>query len=76
MATLVPHVHPDLPPGFPPFSIGARLPRTRVGALLWRQPTARSQVGLEQGRSEFNDCRARLGLAPLPWTAHRALARR
>ena len=28
-ATLIPHVFPDLPPGFPPFSIGARLPRTR-----------------------------------------------
>ena len=34
VATVVPHVHPDLPPGFPPFSIGARLPRTRVGTAL------------------------------------------
>ncbi|HET9740952.1 MAG TPA: glycosyl transferase, partial [Solirubrobacteraceae bacterium] len=24
VATLVPHIHPDLPPGFPPYSIGAR----------------------------------------------------
>src|SRR4051794_30713986 len=26
-AALIPHVPPDVPPGFPPFSIGARLPR-------------------------------------------------
>jgi UDP:flavonoid glycosyltransferase YjiC (YdhE family) len=25
-------------------------------------------IGLEQGRREFNACRAQLGLAPLPWT--------
>ena len=74
VATLVPHVHPDLPPGFPPFSIGARRPRTRVGELLWRQTDRAVAVGLEQGRREFNDCRARLGLAPLPWR-HTGLSR-
>jgi UDP:flavonoid glycosyltransferase YjiC (YdhE family) len=31
-------------------------------------------VGLEQGRREYNDCRARLGLGPLPWT-HTGLSR-
>ena len=31
VATLVPHVYPYLAPGFPPYSIGARLPRTRLG---------------------------------------------
>jgi UDP:flavonoid glycosyltransferase YjiC (YdhE family) len=74
VATLVPHVHPDLPPGFPPFSIGARRPRTRVGAWLWRRTDRAVAVGLEQGRREFNDCRARLGLGPLPWT-HTGLSR-
>jgi UDP:flavonoid glycosyltransferase YjiC (YdhE family) len=74
VATLVPHVHPDLPPGLPPFSIGARRPRTRVGELLWRQTYRAVAIGLEQGRREFNDCRARLGLPPLPWR-HTGLSR-
>lgn len=67
VATLVPHVHPDLPSGLPPFSIGARRPRTRVGAAFWQQTDRAVAIGLEQGRREFNDCRARLGLEPLPW---------
>jgi UDP:flavonoid glycosyltransferase YjiC (YdhE family) len=74
VATVIPHVHPDLPPGFPPFSIGARKPRTRVGAALWKQTDRAVAVGLEQGRTEYNDCRARLGLPPLPWT-HTGLSR-
>jgi UDP:flavonoid glycosyltransferase YjiC (YdhE family) len=74
VATLVPHVHPDLPAGLPPFSIGARRPRTRLGAALWRRTDRMVAVGLEQGRSEYNDCRARLGLGPLPWT-HTGLSR-
>ena len=74
VATVVPHVMPDLPPGFPPFSIGARLPRTRLGAALWRQSHRAVAIGLEQGRSEYNDCRARLGLPPLPWT-HTGMSR-
>ena len=74
VATLVPHVHPDLPPGFPPFSIGARLPRTRSARALWRQTDRLVAVGLEQGRGEYNDCRgaARAGAAAVG--AHRALA--
>ena len=36
VATLVPHVHPDLPPGLPPYSIGARLPAHPRGRALWR----------------------------------------
>jgi UDP:flavonoid glycosyltransferase YjiC (YdhE family) len=67
VATLVPHVHPDLPPGFPPYSIGARLPRTSVGAALWRATDRLVAIGLERGRREYNECRARLGLGPLPW---------
>jgi UDP:flavonoid glycosyltransferase YjiC (YdhE family) len=67
VATLVPHLFPHLPPGFPPYSIGARLPRTAVGRALWRLTDRLVARGLEQGRREYNDCRARLGLAPLPY---------
>jgi UDP:flavonoid glycosyltransferase YjiC (YdhE family) len=74
VATLVPHIHPDLPPGFPPYSIGARLPRTRVGTALWRRTDRLVAIGLERGREEYNDCRARLGLPPLPWR-HTGLSR-
>ena len=74
VATLVPHVHPHSAPGFPAYSIGARLPRTAAGRALWRQADRLVQRGLELGRGEYNDCRARLGLAPLPWV-HPALSR-
>jgi UDP:flavonoid glycosyltransferase YjiC (YdhE family) len=66
VATLVPHVHPWPPAGTPPYSLGARLPRTRLGALAWRAFDPLVARGLQQGRREYNDCRARLGLAPLP----------
>jgi UDP:flavonoid glycosyltransferase YjiC (YdhE family) len=65
VATLIPHVHPAGPPGFPVYSIGARLPRTTAGRALWRglaRPVAR---GLELGRGELNETRRRLGLGPL-----------
>ena len=75
MATLVPHVHPDLAPGFPPYAIGARLPRTAVGRALAGGATDRLVArGLEQGRREYNECRARLGLGPLPWV-HTGISR-
>jgi UDP:flavonoid glycosyltransferase YjiC (YdhE family) len=74
VATLVPHVHPDLAPGFPPYAIGARLPRTAVGRALWRATDPLLARGLEQGRREYNECRARLGLGPLPWL-HTGLSR-
>ena len=74
MATLVPHLYPHLPPGFPPYSIGARLPRTAAGRALWRGTDRLVAIGLERGRREYNDCRARLGLAPLPYV-HTALSR-
>jgi UDP:flavonoid glycosyltransferase YjiC (YdhE family) len=67
VATLVPHLYPHLPPGFPPYSIGARLPRTAAGRALWRSTDRLVARGLEQGRREYNDCRARLGLGPLPY---------
>jgi UDP:flavonoid glycosyltransferase YjiC (YdhE family) len=74
VATLVPHVHPQLPAGFPPYAIGARLPRTALGRALWRATDGLVARGLEQGRREYNECRARLGLGPLPWL-HTALSR-
>ena len=73
-ATLIPHVFPDLPPGFPPFSIGARLPRTGVGRALWARTHRLVAMGVEQGRVEYNDCRAQLGLPPLPY-GHSGLSR-
>jgi UDP:flavonoid glycosyltransferase YjiC (YdhE family) len=74
VATLVPHVHPWAAPGFPPYSLGARLPRTRAGAWLWQRFDGVVARGLEQGRREYNECRARLGLAPLPGV-HTGLSR-
>lgn len=74
-ATLVPHVHPEMAPGFPIYSIGARRPRTRAGAALWRRANQRLvHPALEQGRSQFNESRRRLGLEPLPWV-HTGLSR-
>jgi UDP:flavonoid glycosyltransferase YjiC (YdhE family) len=74
VATLVPHLYPHLPPGFPPYSIGARLPRTAVGRAAWRGTDRLVAIGLERGRREYNDCRARLGLGPLPYV-HTAISR-
>jgi UDP:flavonoid glycosyltransferase YjiC (YdhE family) len=74
VATLVPHVFPYLPPGFPAYAIGARLPRTFVGRRLWRETDRLVARGLELGRSEYNDCRARLGLGPLPYV-HTGISR-
>ena len=65
VATLVPHVDPRLPPGFPIYSIGARLPRTALGRAFWARATGRFVAGgLEQGRQELNGTRERLGLPP------------
>ena len=73
-ATLVPHVFPFGEPGHPPYSIGARLPRTPLGARLWGATDRVVRGGLEQGRREYNECRARLGLSPLPWV-HTGMSR-
>jgi UDP:flavonoid glycosyltransferase YjiC (YdhE family) len=64
-ATLVPHVLPTGGPGFPPYSIGARFPRTRVGEHLWGVFDPLVRRGVEQGRVELNGARARVGLEPL-----------
>jgi UDP:flavonoid glycosyltransferase YjiC (YdhE family) len=75
LATLVPHVFPFVPPGHPVYSIGARLPRTALGAALWARANRRFVVpSLEQGRAEYNETRRRLGLDPLPWV-HTGLSR-
>jgi UDP:flavonoid glycosyltransferase YjiC (YdhE family) len=64
-ATLVPHVYPQGEPGFPIYSLGARLPRTGLGRAMWRRAYRPVHNGLEQGRRELNDTRARLGLPAL-----------
>lgn len=66
-ATLVPHVLPTSEPGFPPYSFGARLPRTRLGARMWQTLDPLVQSGLEQGREQLNGARERLGLPPLDY---------
>lgn len=63
-ATLVPHVFPVGAPGFPPYSLGARLPRTAAGRALWAGLERFVAGGLERGRRELDETRRRLGMAP------------
>jgi MGT family glycosyltransferase len=65
LATLIPHVHPQSEEGWPPYSIGARLPRTEMGRAFWRRVGRVTEKGLEQGRRELNGTRRRLGLPEL-----------
>jgi UDP:flavonoid glycosyltransferase YjiC (YdhE family) len=64
-ATLIPHVHPTSAPGCPPYSMGARPPRTAVGRALWGLMEHPVAAGLRRGRDELNGTRSRLGLPPL-----------
>jgi UDP:flavonoid glycosyltransferase YjiC (YdhE family) len=64
-ATLIPHVHPHGEGDFPIYSLGARLPRTALGRRLWHEASRLVAGGLERGRRELNDTRARLGLPAL-----------
>ncbi|MCW2984995.1 MAG: hypothetical protein JWR63_2565 [Conexibacter sp.] len=64
-ATVIPHVDPRGAPGFPPYSVGARLPRTAAGRRMWSAFDPLIARGLALGRSELNETRRRLGLAPL-----------
>jgi UDP:flavonoid glycosyltransferase YjiC (YdhE family) len=66
VATLIPHTDPRGAPGFPPYSIGARPPRTAAGRRLWRATDRVVAGGLERGRRELNETRTRLGLPALP----------
>jgi MGT family glycosyltransferase len=75
VATLIPHVFPVGAPGMPPYSLGARLPRTGLGRRMWSALERPMSGGLEQGREQLNESRRRLGLEPLPWT-HTGLSRR
>jgi UDP:flavonoid glycosyltransferase YjiC (YdhE family) len=74
VATLVPHIDPRFEPGWPPFSIGARLPRTAAGRALWRSMERLTGKGLEQGRGELNETRRRLGLPPRAYV-HNGISR-
>jgi UDP:flavonoid glycosyltransferase YjiC (YdhE family) len=65
VATLVPHVYPVGAAGFPPYAVGARLPRTRVGFRLWSALAGTTEAGLRQGRRQLNAARARVGLPPV-----------
>jgi len=65
VATLIPHLDPRGAPGFPPYSLGARLPRTRAGRRMWEATDRVVAIGLERGREELNETRGRLGLPPL-----------
>jgi UDP:flavonoid glycosyltransferase YjiC (YdhE family) len=61
-ATLIPHLYPVTESGFPPYSIGARLPRTPAGRWFWDQLEGPLERGLLQGRTELNESRRRVGL--------------
>jgi len=63
--TLIPHLYPVTDPGFPPYSIGARLPRTAAGRWFWGRFERPLERGLVQGRAELNETRRRVGLGPL-----------
>jgi MGT family glycosyltransferase len=65
VATVIPHVNPVGAPGLPPYALGARMPRTAVGARLWRALDHPVERGLRYGRAQLNDTRAQLGLAPV-----------
>lgn len=62
VGTLVPHVYPPGAPGFPPYALGARLPRTPAGRTLWRALDWPVEAGLRRGQAELNETRAKLGL--------------
>jgi MGT family glycosyltransferase len=64
-ATLIPHLYPVGEPGLPPFGLGARPPRTRAAAALWRGFDPLVARGLERGRDELNETRAQVGLEPV-----------
>ncbi|HEY2217394.1 MAG TPA: glycosyl transferase, partial [Solirubrobacteraceae bacterium] len=64
-ATLIPHVYPQGERDFPIYSLGARLPRSRLGRGFWRFAQGPVDRGLELGRTELNGTRERVGLPPL-----------
>jgi UDP:flavonoid glycosyltransferase YjiC (YdhE family) len=73
--TLVPHPLPTREPHWPPFSTGARLPRTAAGGLVWRALDPLVRAGERRGRDELNGARARVGLEPVD-LLHGGISRR
>jgi MGT family glycosyltransferase len=65
LATLIPHIYPVVEPGQPFFAIGLRTPRTPLGRVAWRAGQRALRIGLEHGRRDLNQQRARLDLPPL-----------
>ena len=63
-ATLIPHVYPVGAPGLPPYAFGARRPRTRLGATLWRGFDRPVRAGLQRGRASSTTPGARWASAP------------
>ncbi len=63
-ATLIPHFDPRPVRGFPPYSVGARLPRTAIGRWWWARFHRLVSHGGALGRDELNGVRTRVGLAP------------
>ncbi len=66
-ATLIPHVFPENERDAPIYSLGARRPRTALGRAMWRRAQGPIRRGVERGRIELNETRARLGLGPLAY---------
>ncbi len=65
VATLIPHLYPVSGPGFPPYSVGARMPRTALGRAFWGMFEGPLEYGLRIGRAELNVTRVALGLPPV-----------
>jgi UDP:flavonoid glycosyltransferase YjiC (YdhE family) len=68
LATLIPHVYPESEPGFPIYSLGARLPRTALGRAFWHWAHRPVQNGLELGRHQLNHTREQVRLPALDYT--------
>src|SRR3954470_10924505 len=64
VATLIPHVFPMGAPGFPPYALGARLPRTAAGRGFWNLLRGPVGAGERQGRDELNETGRRVGPPP------------
>jgi len=65
LATLIPHIYPVVEPAVPFFAVGLQPPRTSPGRAIWRLGQRALEVGLEQGRRDLNQQRARLDLPPV-----------
>jgi UDP:flavonoid glycosyltransferase YjiC (YdhE family) len=65
VATFVPHLDPRTERGWPPYSLGARVARTGLGAGFWGALGRVADAGLQRGRRELNETRRRLGLPEL-----------